>query len=261
MKKLLSILLAICTCFSLCFALANCKSEEEKLVDNPTQEYVIECLEKVPGILEIEAVTEDTDPMKNLNKPGWYTAHIYFSYQFVNQEDVYGDDLIDKGTDAGGSVEVYKTKEDANKRNEYLSTFDGGVLSSGSHTVVGTCVVRTSDELTASQQKLLESNIIFALQGKDDKIINPNGNSNSSTTSAVGVYKNEEGHTLTIYNNGTLTLLFNGDYWDLEGTWSQNGDIITYSVWDEYGEWNNPFEDKIYEDGIDFLGEYYTRID
>ena len=54
---------------------------------------------------------------------------------------------------------------------------------------------------------------------------------------------------------------FNGDYSDLEGTWSQNGDIITYSVWDEYGEWNNPFEDKIYEDGIDFLGEYYTRSD
>jgi len=260
MKKLLSILLAVCMCFSLCFTLASCKSEEEKLVDNPTQEYVIKCLEKVPGILEIEAVTEDTDPMKNLNKPGWYTAHVYFSYQLVNQEDAYGDDLIDKGTDAGGSVEVYKTKKDANKRNEYLSMFDGGVLSSGSHTVVGTCVVRTSDELTASQQNLLESNIIFALQGKDDKIINPNGNSNSSTTSAVGVYKNEEGHTLTIYSNGTLTLLFNGDYWDLEGTWSQNGNTLTYSVWDEGGEWNNPFEDTLDEDGINFLGEYYYRV-
>ena len=29
--------------------------------------------------------------------------------------------------------------------------------------------------------------------------------------------------------------------------------IITYSVWDEYGEWNNPFEDKVYKDDIDFL--------
>lgn len=261
MKKLLSILLALSLCFSLCFVLASCKNEEEKLVENPTQEYVIQCLEKVPGILEIEAVTEDTDPMKNLNKPGWYTAHIYFSYQLVNQEDVYGDDLIDKGTDAGGSVEVYKTKSDANKRNEYLSAFDGGVLSSGSHKVIGTCVVRTSDELTVSQQQLLESNIIFALQGKDDKIINPNGNSNSATISAIGEYTNADNHILTIFGDGTLYLSFNGDFSDLEGTWSQSGNIITYSVWDEYGEWNNPFEDTVYEDGIDFLGEYYTRID
>ena len=170
MKKLLSILLSLCMCFSICFVLASCKSEEEKLVDKPTQEYVIQCLEKVPGILEIEAVTEDTDPMKNLNKPGWYYAHIYFSYEFVNQEDVYGDDLIDKGTDAGGSIELYKTKSEAEDRNEYLAAFDGGVLSSRSHTVIGTCVVRTSDELTATQQKQLENNIIFALLGYDDKI-------------------------------------------------------------------------------------------
>ena len=261
MKKLLSILLALSMCFSLCFVLSSCKDEEEKLVDNPTKEYVVQCLEKVPGILEIEAVTEDTDPMKNLNKPGWYTAHIYFSYQLVNQEDVYGDDLIDKGTDAGGSVEVYKTKSDANKRNAYLSAFDGGIFCSGSHKVVGTCVVRTSNELTVSQQQALESNIIFALQGKDDKIINPNGGSNNAAISAIGEYTNSGNHILTIFSDGTLYLSFNGDFSDLEGTWSQNGDIITYSVWDEYGEWNNPFEDKVYEDGIDFLGEYYARID
>lgn len=181
-KLFLSIIIS-CTTI-LCFA--SCKNEEEKLMDNPAQEYVIECLEKVPGILEIEAVTEDTDPMKNLNKPGWYTAHIYFSYQLVNQEDVYGDDLIDKGTDAGGSVEVYKTKSDANKRNEYLSAFDGGVLSSGSHTVVGTCVVRTSNELTATQQRLLEENIIAALQGFDDKIVDPNNSSNNGNENESG---------------------------------------------------------------------------
>ena len=211
MKKLLSILLSVSVCFSLCFMLTSCKSEEEKLLDNPTQEYVIKCLEKVPGILEIEAVTEDTDPMKNLNKPGWYTAHIYFSYQLINQEDVYGDDLIDKGTDAGGSVEVYKTKSDANKRNEYLSAFDGGVLSSVSHTVVGTCVVRTSNELTATQQKLLEKNISYALKGETDKIVNPitNGdNDDYSEASAIQYAKELANEYIADYPDDYFTPLY-----------------------------------------------------
>jgi hypothetical protein len=39
----------------------------------------------------------------------------------------------------------------------------GGGLSSGTNKVVGTLLVRTSDELTASQQKKLEKNIINAL--------------------------------------------------------------------------------------------------
>lgn len=38
-------------------------------------------------------------------------------------------------------------------RDKFLASFDGSVLASGSHTVVGTILVRTSDELTASQQK------------------------------------------------------------------------------------------------------------
>lgn len=184
MKKIFTFLCG----FIILFSLVGCGDNKERLVINPSEEYVIECLANVPGILEIEAVTEDTDPMKNLNKPGWYTAYVYFSYQLVNQEDVYGDDLLDKGTDAGGGVEVYQTKSDANKRNEYLAMFDGGVLSPGSHKVIGTCVVRTSDELTVSQQKVLENNIIYALKGEMDKIVNPitnEGNNDYSVTSAI----------------------------------------------------------------------------
>ena len=166
MKKVFAVL----CCILLLFSVVSCGNSKEKLVTAPSEDYVIECLKKVPGILDIEAVTEDNDPMKNLNKPGWYTAHIYFSYKLVNQDDVYGDDLIDKGTDAGGSIEVYKTKNEADKRNEYLSAFDGGVLDSGSHTVIGTLVVRTSDELTSSEQSFLETNIIHALYGELDEI-------------------------------------------------------------------------------------------
>lgn len=133
------------------------------LVNHPTEEYIIQCLQKVPGVIDVSAVTEETDPMDNLNKSGWYTAHVYFSHELVDQDEVYGNTLIEKGTDAGGSIEVYISAEDATNRNEYLAAFDGGVLASGSHTVIGTCVIRTSNELTATQQKSLEENIVAIL--------------------------------------------------------------------------------------------------
>lgn len=57
----------------------------------------------------------------------------------------------------------YPNASDAEKRNDYLASFDGSIFASGSHTVVGTVLVRTSDELTASQQKALEANIIAEL--------------------------------------------------------------------------------------------------
>src|SRR5699024_5528287 len=95
---------------------------------------------------------------------GGYTATVYFASDLVDQSQVYGETIVDKGTEAGGAVEVYPTVEDATKRNEYLASFDGaGFLSSGSHSVVGTVVIRTSDQLTASQQKEIETNIYNSL--------------------------------------------------------------------------------------------------
>ena len=149
--------------------LAESKTALEKsikqyaLVDAPTEAYVIQCLGKVENIVDISAVTEDNDPNGNLNKAGGYTAQVYFSSALVNQNEVYGTSLIDKGTDAGGSIEVYSNVDDATTRNEYLAGFDGGIFASGSHTVIGTVIIRTSNELTASQQKALEASIIAAL--------------------------------------------------------------------------------------------------
>ena len=133
------------------------------LVNAPSEAYVISCLGKVTNVVDISAVTEDNDPNGNLNKAGGYTAQVYFSSDLIDQNSVYGTTVIDKGTDCGGSVEVFLTPEDANNRNEYLAAFDGSILSSGSHTVIGTVVVRTSNELMASQQKEMEANIIAAL--------------------------------------------------------------------------------------------------
>lgn len=143
------------------------------LVDNPTEAYIIECLKKVPTVVDVSAVTEDNDPNGNLNKAGGYTAQVYFSSDLIDQSEIYGTSIIDKGTDGGGSIEVYTSAENAKTRNDYLAAFDGGIFASGSHTVIGTVLVRTSNELTATQQKTLEANIIAALTDDEDSITDP----------------------------------------------------------------------------------------
>ena len=137
--------------------------KQYSLVDAPSEGYIIQCLSKIPNIVDISAVTEDNDPNGKLNKAGGYTAQVYFSSDLVNQGSVLGSTVIEKGTDGGGSIEVYANVQDAEKRNDYLASFDGTLFASGSHTVVGTVLVRTSDELTASQQKEMEANIIAEL--------------------------------------------------------------------------------------------------
>lgn len=150
--------------------LNNSKTALEKsikqyaLVDNPAEAYIIECLGKVEHVVDISAVTEDNDPNGNLNKPGGYTATVYYSDDRISlDKSVYGNTVIEQGTDGGGGIEVYATVEDAEKRRDYLSSFDGGILASGTHTVVGTVLVRTSNELTASQQQEMEAKIIEVL--------------------------------------------------------------------------------------------------
>lgn len=138
-----------------------------KQITNPAESFVITRLQNVPGITGIQAVTEDNDPNGHLGKDGGYTASVYFTYYKVDQNEVAtlgSGDIVDKGNDGGGDIEVYANVDDANKRNDYLGSFDGvGLTSPGSHTVAGTCVIRTSDLLSASQQNELTQNIINAL--------------------------------------------------------------------------------------------------
>lgn len=135
-----------------------------KQVTNPSEAFVVDILESIPTVTEVLAVTEDNDPNGNLHKAGGYTSAVYFTSDMVDVEAHYlKGDSIQKGTNGGGCVEVYETVENAEKRNTYLAAFDGSVIASGSHTVLGTCVIRTSNYLMASQQKELETNIYNAL--------------------------------------------------------------------------------------------------
>ena len=131
-----------------------------KQITNPNEDFVIQRLKGIPNISGYQAVTEDHDPNGNLNKQGGYTSIVYFSTPLIDQSSVYGNDIVDKGTECGGAIEVYASEEDAEKRDSYLASFDGaGMLNSGSHKVLGTIVIRTSTKLTATQQNEFTNNI------------------------------------------------------------------------------------------------------
>ena len=124
--------------------------------------YVVSRLAQVEHVQEPTAVTEDHDPNHGLSKADGYIAAVYFSCNLV-EKDVKGDDVIDRGTDGGGCVEVYRNEADAKKRDDYLGTAGNFLGLAGSHTVSGVYVVRTSRHLTKSQQGRLEKAIIEAL--------------------------------------------------------------------------------------------------
>lgn len=145
-------------------ALSN-SIEQRKLVTAPSEAFVIERLRGIDGVGEIAALTEETDNNGLLGKAGTYYAKIDFASPWIKDPySIYsGRSVAENSTDGGGSVEVFETEELAQKRNDYLGAFDGGMFASGSHKVLGTLIVRTSDELTATQQKKLEADIIASL--------------------------------------------------------------------------------------------------
>lgn len=133
---------------------------QQKQIIAPEENFIIQRIQGIDGISGIQAVTEDHDPNGNLNKAGGYTASVYFSSSLINQDELFGNDIVEKGTDCGGCIEVYPTIEDAEKRNAYLSTFDGaGIFNSGSHNILGSIIIRTSSKLTATQQNELTQKI------------------------------------------------------------------------------------------------------
>ncbi|MCI8366889.1 MAG: hypothetical protein HFJ66_04745 [Eggerthellaceae bacterium] len=139
-----------------------------KQVTAPTDDFIMERILGIGSISEIAAVTEDHDPNGKLNKSGGYVGCIYFRDEQVDWSSLYieegKEDVIEVGTSGGGAIEVFPNVEDAERRDAYLASFDGaGMFSSGSHEVVGTLVIRTSDELTATQQKALTQEIVDVL--------------------------------------------------------------------------------------------------
>ncbi len=129
-------------------------------ITNPSEAWVLERLRRVDDITGTEAVTSKKDPNGLLGKEGGYTACIYFTVKGIDSSKVAGTDIVDKGTDAGGAVEVYDTLEHALTRCDYLSQFDNTLLYSGSYTLIGTMVIRTSYQLDDQEQCDMTNQIV-----------------------------------------------------------------------------------------------------
>lgn len=136
-----------------------------KQITAPTDDFVMDRLKNIETIAEMAPVTEDHDPNGQLNKQGGYIGCIYFRDTQVDRSKLYieKDNVIDIGTDGGGAIEVYTTKEEATSRSDYLGTFDSTGFVSGSHYVYGTLVIRTSNYLNGTQQKELTQKILDEL--------------------------------------------------------------------------------------------------
>lgn len=128
-------------------------------ITNPDEEWIIEKLGALNNIVEIQAVTKENDPTGLLGKDGGTTTCVYFSISEIDQNSVSGRNVVEKGTDCGGCVEVYGDLISAEERCDYLQQFDGTLLYSGSYAVVGTMVIRTSYQLSSTQQLELTDTI------------------------------------------------------------------------------------------------------
>ncbi len=127
-------------------------------ITNPTGDFVVLRLSQVEGIGVIQGVTEEQDPNGMLNKQGGYTSATYFSSLLLG-----GASPLTECTDGGGCVEVFSTAAEAEVRNSDFASWDGTMFASGSHVVLGSVIIRTSNRLTATQQKELTAAITAKL--------------------------------------------------------------------------------------------------
>ena len=134
----------------------GCSEEKKELnVDVLNNE-----ISNLDGVYDVCIYTEENDTNGLLHKKGGYTEALSFSIKGLEEycEDCV--DSCDRGTDGGGTIEIFENKDDATKRNEYLSVFDGSVISSGLHTQVDNVIIRISSKLTASEQHEWEEKIL-----------------------------------------------------------------------------------------------------
>ncbi|MDO4491677.1 MAG: hypothetical protein Q4B85_11485 [Lachnospiraceae bacterium] len=150
--------------------LARSIQEDMKVIEqitDPDETWVMERIRGAEHVTDLQCVTLDHDPNQMLGKSGGYKGCIYFSISVIDPDTVTGKDIVDKGTDGGGCVEIYSTLEDAEARCSYLAGFDNTILYTGSYAIVGTMVIRTSYRLNDEQQYALTDEITLELTRLD----------------------------------------------------------------------------------------------
>ena len=112
-----------------------------------------------PTVTDTRIINESNDSNNLLGKKGEYQYAGSFydtrtEYKPTNDNldpiDIKDDNY---GATAGGSIEVFATSADAEKRGVLLEQFQSGAIKAGAYKVVDTVVLRVSENYTASQQQ------------------------------------------------------------------------------------------------------------
>ncbi|MFF6877014.1 hypothetical protein ACFY9S_17060 [Streptomyces sp. NPDC012474] len=110
----------------------------------------------IPGLKLVRDYTEASDPNHLLGRPGGYTSKAAFSDSRVSSADVEG--LGEDAVERGGSVEVFKTAEEARARAKYIETIAKSMPGATEyHYIAGGILIRVSNLLTPTQAKDYET--------------------------------------------------------------------------------------------------------
>ena len=104
MRKVASLILLVVMVFSL----SACGSSEPK-VEITAESSLTSLQEKISNVTGIVVYDEETDPNKNLGRPG----------QYIGKADFF-DDRMEDTEDNAGTIEFFSSKSDCNDRYEYL---------------------------------------------------------------------------------------------------------------------------------------------
>ncbi len=131
-------------------------ASKSKLIGNELVQSILDKVKsEVPTVEKTRIYTEDTDSNNMLGKNGQYQYAGAFYDTRTNQDGMDYSTSNDYGTDAGGTVEVFATEEDAQSRSTYLSSFqkNSGFLNPGEHRIIGNVLLRVSPKYKATEQK------------------------------------------------------------------------------------------------------------
>ncbi|WP_328863153.1 hypothetical protein [Streptomyces sp. NBC_00306] len=128
----------------------------EKADELTAQQAVAALGESIPELKLVQVYTAANDPNHLLGRPGGYTSKAAFSDSRVSSADVEG---LDKDAiERGGSVEVFKTQEEAQSRANYIETIAKSMPSATEyHYIADGILVRVSRVLTPTQAKEYEA--------------------------------------------------------------------------------------------------------
>ncbi len=124
------------------------------------EETIIAVLDSIEEITGYETATEGNDPNGRLNTEDGYKAAVFFTTSLFDPEEVEGKTILDKGTEAGGSIELYETDALALDRVRYLASFDETVYANANHIAFGTLVIRVSNRIDEESRNTLSKKLV-----------------------------------------------------------------------------------------------------